>query len=158
MCYPYPVCTLRLASRGGRGGGTTFVIRVNYQFVPEAGVESSMSPVGLGVDSCIRTLAWGCRRGSPGIFPSPTPLSGQGVANKYNTTSKAKCKAEYYRSMRKYGFCTYVRSLTNQINAVFHSRMGDSIGHTWPSCVGDDLHGARRGAESELTGPRCDTD
>ena len=44
-------------------------------------VESSMSPVGLGVDSCIRMLAGGCRRGSPGVFPSPNPLSGRGVAH-----------------------------------------------------------------------------
>ena len=41
--------------------------------------------------------------------------------------------------MRKYGFSTYVRILTNQINAVIHSRMSDSLGYyTWPSCVGDD--------------------
>ena len=66
---------------GSGGGGTTFVIRVNYQFVLEAGVESSMSPVGLEVDSCIRMLAWGCRRGSPGVFPSLTPFSERGVAH-----------------------------------------------------------------------------
>ena len=51
--------------------------------------------------------------------------------------------------MRKYGFCTYVRSLTNQINAVIHSRMSDSIGHTWPSCVGDDLHAERVGEQGQ---------
>ena len=62
-------------------GGTTFVIRVNYQFVLEAGVESFLSAVGLEVDSCIRMLAWGCRRGSPGVLPSPTPLSGRRVAH-----------------------------------------------------------------------------
>ena len=38
---------------------------------------------------------------------------------------------------------TYIRSLNNQINAVIHSRMSDSIGYTWPSCVGDDLHSER---------------
>jgi len=48
----------------------------------EAGVESSVSPVGLGVDSSIRMLARGCRWGSPGgVTPSPTPLSGRGVAH-----------------------------------------------------------------------------
>ena len=51
--------------------------------------------------------------------------------------------------MRKYGFCTYARSLTNQINAVIHSRISDSIGHTWPSCVGDDLHAERVGEQSQ---------
>ena len=50
--------------------------------------------------------------------------------------------------MTKYGFCTYVRSLTNQINAVIHGLMSDSIGHTWPSCVGDDLHAERVGEQS----------
>ena len=58
-------------------------------------------------------------------------------------------KAEYYRSMRKYGFCTYVRSLTNQINAVIHSRMSDSLGYTWRSCVGDDLHAERVGEQNQ---------
>ena len=57
--------------------------------------------------------------------------------------------AEYYRSIRKHGFCTYVISLTNQINAVIHSRISDSIGHTWPSCVGDDLHAERVGEQSQ---------
>ena len=51
--------------------------------------------------------------------------------------------------MRKYGFCTYVRSLTNQINAVIHSRISDSIGHTWPSPAGDDLHAERVGKQSQ---------
>ena len=145
----YPVCTLRLASRRERGGETTSVIRFNYQLVVEASVKRSKSPVGLGVDSCIRMLAWGCRRGSPGVFPCPTPLSGRGVAHQYNTISKAKCKAEYYRSMKKYGFCPYLRSLTNEINAVNHSRMSDSIGYTWPSRVGDDLHAERVGGQSQ---------
>ena len=63
--------------------------------------------------------------------------------------SLAPRDAEYYPSMRKYGFCTYVRSLTNQINAVIHSRMSDSIGYTWPSCVGDDLHAERVGGQSQ---------
>ena len=40
-------------------------------------------------------------------------------------------------------FCTHVRSLTNQINGVIHSRMSDSLRFTWPSCVGDDLHAER---------------
>ena len=57
--------------------------------------------------------------------------------------------AEYYRSMRKYGFCTYVRSLTNQINVVIHSRVSDSVGYTWPSCVGDDLHAERVKEQSQ---------
>ena len=51
--------------------------------------------------------------------------------------------------MKKYGFCTYVRSLTNRINAVIHCRMSDSIGHTWSSCVGDDLHAERVGEQSQ---------
>ena len=51
--------------------------------------------------------------------------------------------------MRKYEFCTYVRSLTNHINAVIQSRMSDSIGHTWPSCVGDDLHAEFVGEQSQ---------
>ena len=57
--------------------------------------------------------------------------------------------AEYYRSTRKYGFCTYARYLTNQIKAVIYSRMSDSIGYTWPSCVGDDLHAERGGKQSQ---------
>ena len=65
----------------GAGGETTSVIRVNYQFVLEAGVESSMSPVGLGVDSRIRMFAGGRRRGSPGVLSSPTPLSSRGGAH-----------------------------------------------------------------------------
>ena len=60
-----------------------------------------MSPVGLGVDSFIRMFAWGCRRGSPGVFPSPTPLSGRGVAHQYNTTSKAKCENLSFRKKKK---------------------------------------------------------
>ena len=51
--------------------------------------------------------------------------------------------------MKNYGFCTYVIGLTNQINAVIHSRMSDSIGHTWPSCVGDGLHAKRVGEQSQ---------
>ena len=51
--------------------------------------------------------------------------------------------------MRKYGFCTYVRILTNLINAVIHSRINDSLWYTWPSCVGDDLHADRVGEHIE---------
>ena len=51
--------------------------------------------------------------------------------------------------MGKYVFFTYVRSLTNQINAVIHSRMSDSLGYTWPSCIGDDLHAERVGDQSQ---------
>ena len=60
--------------------------------------------------------------------------------------------AEYYRSMRKYGFCTYVRSLTNQINAVIHSCMSDSIDwvHLAQLCRRRPARGARGGGESEL--------
>ena len=46
-------------------------------------------------------------------------------------------------------FCTYVRSLANQINAIIHSRMSDSLGYTWPSCVGDDLQAERLGEQSQ---------
>ena len=42
-------------------------------FSMEAGVESSMSLVGLGVDSSIRVLAWGCSWGSPGGSPPLQP-------------------------------------------------------------------------------------
>ena len=51
--------------------------------------------------------------------------------------------------MRKYGFCPYLTSLTNDINAGIHSRMSDSIGYTWPSRVGDDLHAERVGEQSQ---------
>ena len=103
------------------------------------------------------------RRGLPagqprGILIANPPLRAGGCAlilYKF----EVKCRAEYYRSMRKYGFCTYVRSLTNQINAAIHGRMSDSLGYTWPSWVGDDLHAERvGGSRVRATGPRCDTD
>ena len=65
--------------------------------------------------------------------------------NKIQTTDKQNI----IEVLRKNGFCTYVRSLTNQINAVIHSHMSDSIGHTWPSCVVDDLHAERVGEQSQ---------
>ena len=61
--------------------------------------------------------------------------------------------AEYFRSsMRKYGFCMYVRRLTNQINAVIHGRVSYSIDwvHLAQLCRRRPARGARRGAESEL--------
>ena len=64
-------------------------------------------------------------------------------------SGKSLRNAEYYQRIRKYGFCTYVRSLTNQIKAVIHSRMSDSIGYTWPSSVSDDLHAERVGEQSQ---------
>ena len=46
--------------------------------------------------------------------------------------------------------CLYVREMfDNQINAVIHSRMSDSLGYTWPSCVGDDLHAVGAGKQSQ---------
>ena len=50
-------------SRGG-GRRDVFVNRANPML--EAGVKISISPVGVGVDSSLRMLAWGCRRSNPG--------------------------------------------------------------------------------------------
>ena len=41
-----------------------FVNRANPML--EAGVKISTLPVGVGVDSSLRMLAWGCRRSNPG--------------------------------------------------------------------------------------------
>ena len=41
-----------------------FVNRANPML--EAGVNISTLPVGVGVDSSLRMLAWGCRRSNPG--------------------------------------------------------------------------------------------
>ena len=41
-----------------------FVYRANPML--EAGVKISTLPVGVGVDSSLRMLAWGCRRSNPG--------------------------------------------------------------------------------------------
>ena len=49
-----------------------FVNRANPML--EAGVKISTSPVGVGVDSSLRMLAWGCRRSNPGgLAPLSTP-------------------------------------------------------------------------------------
>ena len=65
-----------IGSRGAGGRKSTSVNSVNFHlFVIEAGVESSMSPVGLGVDSNIRMLAGGCRWGSLGGLPPLHPPS-----------------------------------------------------------------------------------
>ena len=108
------------------------------------------------------------------VGEDPPPLTPEGVPTTIFLTTKTPrssmrqsarldsrldCgQAEYYRSMRKYGYCTYVRSLTNQINAVIHSRMGDSIGYTWPSCVGDDLHAERIGEQDSVAGGASKTE
>ena len=50
-----------------------FVNRANPML--EAGVKISTLPVGVGVDSSLRMLAWGCRRSNPGgLAPPSTPL------------------------------------------------------------------------------------
>ena len=81
----------------------------------EASVESSMSPVGLGVDLSIRISGWGCRWGSPESYPSlQLPFSGRGIAHPYNTHFERNVQ----RSMISE---EWVRRLA--MHAVIHGRM-----------------------------------
>ena len=63
----------------------------------EAGVKISISPVGVGVDSSLRMLAWGCRRSNPGgsrpsLHP-PFVASGGCALILYNFESKMQSVA-----------------------------------------------------------------
>ena len=61
-CYAIIFCTCLCISKYGSLPLHVF----ESSFVWPAGVKISTSPVGVGVDSSLRLLAWGCRRSNPG--------------------------------------------------------------------------------------------
>ena len=60
-------------------------------------------------------------------------------SKKSNQTIKNHTKSQNMQNilgrMRDYEFCTYVRSLANQMNAVIHGCMNRSPGYTPVQCV-----------------------
>ena len=72
-CYAINFCTCLCISKRM---GCCLCMCLSLLLCVEAGVKISTSPVGVGVDSSLRMLAWGCRRSNPGGgWPlSPPPL------------------------------------------------------------------------------------
>ena len=109
-------------AKGGRGG-TQYVRKLSQIPLLEAGLKGSTLPVGMEVDSGLRTIAWGCCWSSPGALPlSPPPVPRAGGAHnmiqlrKQNTKRviiEARENKVFVCTEEVWGYCT----LTNEINA-----------------------------------------